>query len=72
MEEREHRLQRVQMVQREETEKTDGKQVMVESRKLGFLTCPHCWTDQRTERNFCYFCGAGFIYRDEQEKCVNE
>lgn len=53
----------------EKTE-SDRKHVMVESRKQKFVTCPHCWTEQRTERNFCYFCGAEFIYRDEQDKKV--
>jgi predicted amidophosphoribosyltransferase len=49
----------------------DKKHVMVESRKQRFVTCPHCWTEQRTERNFCYFCGAEFVYLDEQKKRIN-
>lgn len=36
--------------------------VIVESRSMKVITCPHCWTDQRTERDFCYRCGAEFIY----------
>lgn len=39
--------------------------VTVYSREQGFVTCPHCWTDQRTDRDFCYRCGAVFIYKDE-------
>lgn len=56
----------------EMNEKTEPKRnhVMVESREQKLVTCPHCWTDQRTERNFCYFCGAEFIYRDEQKKRI--
>lgn len=42
--------------------------IMIESRKQKLVTCPYCWTDQRTERDFCYRCGAEFIYRDEQEQ----
>jgi predicted amidophosphoribosyltransferase len=51
-------------------DKTEPKRnyVIVESREQKFVTCPHCWTDQRTERNFCYCCGARFIYHDEQGK----
>lgn len=39
--------------------------VILKSRKPILITCPHCWTDQRTQRNFCYQCGAKFIYLDE-------
>lgn len=28
--------------------------------------CPHCWTDQRSNRDFCYYCSASFVYLDEQ------
>ena len=42
-----------------------NNQVIVESRRSKVVTCPHCWTDQRTERDFCYRCGAEFIYLDE-------
>ena len=45
--------------------KNQAKQVIVPSREVKILTCPYCWTDQRTERDFCYRCGAGFIYLDE-------
>lgn len=31
------------------------------------LTCPHCWTEQRAERNRCYRCGAEFCFDDEAE-----
>jgi hypothetical protein len=46
----------------------DNKQVMVESRGQKFVTCPHCWTDQRTDRDFCYRCGSAFIYLDEARR----
>ena len=39
--------------------------VPMPSRRQRFITCPHCWTDQRTDRDFCYRCGAEFIYLDE-------
>jgi len=51
-----------------ECKKTNINNVMVESRKQRFITCPHCWTDQRTERNFCYRCGAEFVYLEETGK----
>lgn len=35
------------------------------SRDVKVVTCPHCWTEQHTERNFCYHCGARFVFRDE-------
>lgn len=41
------------------------KSVIVKSRAQKYVTCPHCWTDQRTERDFCYRCGAAFVYLDE-------
>jgi len=44
---------------------TKEKQVIVKSRSIKIITCPYCWTDQRTERDFCYRCGAGFIYLDD-------
>jgi predicted amidophosphoribosyltransferase len=44
---------------------TDNNFIMVNSREQGFVTCPHCWTDQRADRDFCYRCGAVFIYKDE-------
>lgn len=48
--------------------KADMKCVMVESRRQKFIACPHCWTEQRTERDFCYRCGAEFVYLDEAKK----
>jgi predicted amidophosphoribosyltransferase len=42
--------------------------VFVESRRLKTVTCPHCWTEQRTDRDFCYRCGAAFVYLDKAEK----
>lgn len=30
------------------------------------VTCPHCWTDQRSNRDICYRCGISFHYLDEQ------
>ena len=30
------------------------------------VTCPCCWTDQRSYRNACYHCGRAFLYLDEQ------
>ncbi|MBR0596815.1 hypothetical protein [Sinanaerobacter chloroacetimidivorans] len=41
------------------------------SRKCRTVTCPHCWTDQRADRNFCYRCGIKFMYADENEKVEN-
>lgn len=43
----------------------DHRYVMIESRGQKFITCPHCWTDQRTDRDFCYRCGASFFYLNE-------
>jgi hypothetical protein len=31
------------------------------------VTCPRCWTEQRSERNLCYRCDAPFIYLDERQ-----
>jgi len=42
--------------------------VFIASRSQKLVTCPHCWTDQRTERDFCYRCGAEFVYLDETVK----
>ncbi len=47
--------------------KSNQKTVHFKSRRQRFVTCPHCWTDQRTERGFCFRCGAEFIYLDELE-----
>jgi len=47
--------------------KSSQNSVLFESRELKLVTCPHCWTDQRTERDSCYRCGAGFTYFDELE-----
>lgn len=44
--------------------------VLFQTRKDRIVTCPYCWTDQRTERNFCYQCGAGFSYGDEAKPDV--
>jgi len=30
------------------------------------VSCPHCWTDQRSNRDTCYRCGVSFHYLDEQ------
>ena len=38
------------------------------SRSQKIVTCPHCWTTQRTERDRCYQCGAIFRYRDEEAR----
>lgn len=46
-------------------EKTNSNFIMVKSRSQNFVTCPNCWTDQRTDRDFCYRCGSVFIYQDE-------
>ena len=35
------------------------------SRKQKIVSCPFCWTDQRSSRNFCYACGATFSFLDE-------
>lgn len=45
--------------------KTNNQAVHFESRMQNLITCPYCWTDQRTERNFCFGCGAEFLYLDE-------
>lgn len=47
--------------------KPEKNQVLFQSRQEKVVTCPYCWTDQRTERNFCYHCGAGFTYRDDSK-----
>jgi len=36
------------------------------TRPLVSVTCPRCWTDQRSDRNICYCCGGAFLYLDEQ------
>lgn len=38
------------------------------SRESGMVWCPHCWTYQRTNRDFCYCCLAKFFYLDEQDR----
>ena len=59
-------LQRGEIVmEKEKMRKAYNKYVMVESREQKFITCPHCWTDQRTDRDFCYGCGAVFFYLNE-------
>ena len=40
--------------------------ILLPSRGVKTLTCPHCWTAQRTERDFCCRCGAAFRYLDEE------
>lgn len=45
--------------------KSNNKAVHFESRKQKLVTCPYCWTDQRTERDSCFRCGAKFIYLEE-------
>lgn len=32
------------------------------ARPVVSVVCPHCWTAQRSERDFCYHCGARFVY----------
>lgn len=44
---------------------TNNNPVIVNTRQQKTVTCPYCWTEQRTERDFCYRCGAAFIYLDE-------
>lgn len=49
----------------------DNKQIPVavfESRKPGIITCPHCWTEQHSDRDCCYQCAAPFVFLDECEK----
>lgn len=43
-----------------------SREVLVPSRTVKSILCPHCWTAQRTERDFCYRCGALFRYEDEE------
>lgn len=59
-------------MKKENKRKTYNNYVMVESREQKFITCPHCWTDQRTDRDFCYGCGAEFIFLDEQDVKAEE
>lgn len=40
--------------------------VLYPSRQVKTVVCPHCWTAQRTERDFCYRCSAPFLYQDER------
>lgn len=42
-------------------------QVFIPSRRQRLIACPYCWTDQRTDRDFCYRCGAEFTYLDEAD-----
>ncbi|MDF2656465.1 MAG: hypothetical protein K0R19_2939 [Bacillota bacterium] len=42
-----------------------NQNVRFASRKQKVVTCPYCWTDQRSSRNFCYCCGAAFVFLDE-------
>lgn len=51
-----------------EKNKKDGDCVLIDSRSQKSVTCPYCWTDQRTERDCCYRCGAVFLYLDELKK----
>lgn len=48
----------------------DRKKAVVtfEDRRNTIVSCPHCWTDQRSERDFCYRCGATFVYLNELKK----
>lgn len=46
--------------------KQPEKCAIFKTRQQPVITCPCCWTDQRAERNFCYQCGAKFIYLDER------
>lgn len=55
-----------------EKEKTNSNFIMVKTRSQNFVTCPNCWTDQRTERDFCYWCGSAFIYQDELKEEVEK
>lgn len=41
-------------------------QVMFTTRPRVAVTCPLCWTEQRSRRNTCYHCEARFVYADEQ------
>ena len=50
----------------------EQKDVILASRKQNIITCPHCWTDQRTDRSFCYQCGAEFIYLDEANSVIEQ
>lgn len=42
--------------------------VLLQTRPAIFVTCPHCWTDQRAERDTCFRCGARFVYAEEAEQ----
>ncbi|MDL2317765.1 hypothetical protein LJC74_01545 [Eubacteriales bacterium OttesenSCG-928-A19] len=39
--------------------------VCLKARPRTTVTCPHCWTRQRSDRAKCYRCEASFIYLDE-------
>lgn len=52
--------------------KTDNNFIIVKSRSQQFVSCPNCWTDQRADRDFCYRCGAAFIYQDELKDELEE
>ena len=41
------------------------REVIFETRPNGPITCPHCWTAQQSDRDFCYRCEAKFIFLDE-------
>ena len=51
----------------------DTKQLQTavfDSREARVVVCPHCWTEQRTERDFCYHCGARFVYTNEEQRAI--
>lgn len=52
-------------MENQKKKKTYRNYIMAGSREQKVITCPHCWTDQRTDRDFCYRCGAVFLYQDE-------
>ena len=46
------------------------KTAVFDSREEKSVVCPHCWTEQRTDREFCYHCGARFVYLDEAQRAI--
>lgn len=55
-------------MKKENFEVNQSKTVFFETRNEAMLSCPHCWTEQRSDRDFCYQCGAHFHFTDEESK----
>lgn len=44
----------------------DEKTVYLPTRPPMSVACPRCWTQQRAERDKCFYCGTRFAYLDEE------